>query len=175
MFHSDTLFIIGAGAGDEVRMPLGTDLLSQAASLLDIRYESGIHQVSGSPNISQALRNYVHYISNGQDHDINPYLHSAWNVRDAAQLAKSIDDVLFRLSDDKKAILCGKLAIAECILYSERNSHLYIQPPHKDPNQKLDYGKLKDTWFTAFLDMLCQNVSSVSGRPPGSAGVAVAV
>jgi hypothetical protein len=162
MFHSDTLFVIGAGAGDEVHMPLGTDLLSQVASLLDIRYESGIHQVSGSSNISQALRNYAHYNSNGQDRDINPYLHSAWNVRESAQLAKSIDDVLFRLSDDKKATLCGKLAIAECIFHSERNSWLYLQPPHKDPNEKLDYGRLRGTWFAALLDMLCQNISKTN-------------
>ncbi|MGO9171076.1 MAG: hypothetical protein ACLP7P_03815 [Rhodomicrobium sp.] len=157
MFKSRTLLVLGAGASNEVNMPLGVKLLSDIGERLDLRFGSNGMQQSGSLNILDALRSHVYRTSNGKSQDIRPYIEAAWAIRDVAPMAKSIDDVIDR-RDDARISLCGKLAIAECILSAERASALFIPPPHEQPDQVLNHKALKSTWFYSFINMLIEGV-----------------
>jgi hypothetical protein len=56
MFRRPTLFVIGAGAGADVNMPIGARLSDLIAGKTDIRFEGGYNQISGDPTIMAALR-----------------------------------------------------------------------------------------------------------------------
>jgi len=155
MFRVPTLFIIGAGASSEVGLPTGDALKNIIVSNTNIKFDDfGTKQISGDTQITGALRQYVKG-SNGQDGDINPFLHAAWAIRDNMPQAFSIDSYIDAHRDDEKITLCGKLAIVRSILQSEQNSKLYI----KHSGDTLDFNKLQETWYSKFFKLLHDNVS----------------
>lgn len=151
MFQARTLFVVGAGASKEARLPIGQELTSTIADMLDIRFEHLSTQISGDFQITDALRQHVR-IADDQHGDINPHLHAGWRIRDAMPQAISIDSFIEAHQGDEKIELCGKLAIVRTILKEERNSLLFVD--HRDPNSKLNYKTLDDTWYNTFTKLL---------------------
>ena len=154
MSNKKTLYIIGAGASSEAKLPTGHELKETIASLLDIRFEHGYKKLSGDDYIYEALRIYVKQ-SEFPRTDTNPYLHAAWRIRDAMPQAISIDNFIDTHNDDKKIELCGKLAIVRSILDAERNSLLYIDS--SNIYNRIDFSALEKTWYARFMMLLTEN------------------
>ena len=147
--HS-TVFVVGAGASAEVNMPLGSELKTKIAQLLDIRFDNSRH-VSGDAKIVQALRLFMQ--SKGE-RDINPYLHACRRIAGAMPQAISIDNFLDAHVDDEKVVMCGKLAIVRAILESERRCNLYFE---RSRTHRFDFGRLETTWLNQFFQLLTEN------------------
>jgi hypothetical protein len=56
---SKTVFVIGAGASNEVDLPVGTGLKDEIAGFLNIKFENGLHQISGDQTIWEAVRVHI--------------------------------------------------------------------------------------------------------------------
>lgn len=154
MFRAKTVFILGAGASHEVGLPVGEGLKKTIADKINIKFKIGNEQISGDSQITNALRELAHQ-SGGRNGDINPYLHAAWQLRDALPHADSIDHALFFRSDDELANVCGKLGIVKSILEAERNSKIYYP---QNGQQELKFGNVADTWFARFIPLLTADV-----------------
>lgn len=148
------VLVLGAGASKEVGLPIGAELKSQIARLLDIRFHHGSQQVSGDVQITQSLRRIASQDGNGRG-DINPYLHMCRRIRDAMPQAISIDNFIDSHAGEDKIALCGKLAIARAILSAESTSTLTVD--RSNINNKLDFAKNTNTWFNGFFQLLTEN------------------
>jgi hypothetical protein len=147
-----TVFVIGAGASQEVDLPTGYELKSKISRLLNIRFDHD--QISGDYVITNSLRELVKDPS-GRRGDINPYLHEAWHIRDALPLAISIDNFIDNQRENEKIALCGKLAIARSILEAEKKSKLFFG--RFDRNPEINFGTIEDTWYLSFFQLITEN------------------
>lgn len=148
------VLVLGAGASKEVSLPIGTELKSEIARLLDIRFQHGIRQESGDYQITEALR----FIASKQEFergDINPFLYMCWRIRDAMPQAISIDNFIDCHADEPKIAVCGKLAIARAVLAAEAKSSLTVD--RRNTYNKLDFARNSSTWFNAFVQLLTEN------------------
>ncbi len=118
------LFIVGAGASNEVGLPVGDVLKRAIASLLDFEFD-GFDRLSGGDSaIYNALSTKVQDRFVNLD-DIKKYITAAWKIRDAMPLEKSIDHYIDTQRGDNFIESCGKLAIVKSILRAERDSNLF--------------------------------------------------
>ena len=150
---TNTVFVIGAGASEEAKLPTGNELKKRIAQLLDIDFEP-FRQVRGDQFIVSALRLLVGQ-SGGSDGDIQLYLKEAWHIRDALPQAISIDNFIDTHRDNDKIAICGKLAIVRSILMAEKKSLLYFEKTHRDSN--INFNALIKTWYTPFFQLLTEN------------------
>jgi hypothetical protein len=149
------VLVVGAGASKEANLPVGTELKQQIASALDIRYDDfGLRRISGDNIINEAFQHHATATDSSRA-DINPYLHSAWRIRDAMPQAISIDNFIDSHRDEEKIAFCGKLAIARCILAAEVDSALQID--RRNGYNKINFSALGDTWYNAFFQILTEN------------------
>ncbi|MEA2693563.1 MAG: hypothetical protein QOJ16_2950 [Acidobacteriota bacterium] len=147
------VLVIGAGASKEANLPAGAELKKMIADALDIRYNR-FENTSGDDLIAQA---FLLMAQSADQHrgDIDPYLYAAWRVRDAMPQAISIDNFIDSHRGDQDIALCGKLAIASCILAAERASKLYVDPGNV--NNKINFSAVEDTWFNSFFQLLTES------------------
>jgi len=150
-----TVFVIGAGASKEVKLPTGEELKKKIIRLLDIRFDF-FRQESGDFLITEALK--IHTNKDGGRGDINPYLHEAWHIRDALPQAISIDNFIDSQRENEKIALCGKLAIVRSILGAEKKSLLFFEKFTKEPG--INFRSLESTWYTPFFQLLTENRSA---------------
>lgn len=160
MFESKTVVIVGAGAGCDINMPLGKDLLTTIAKQIDIKVDHfGTKAISGDQELYQCLRLYLSKPAAERiDADV---LNSA--VRAMARSlpqAISIDNYLDNHSDDPATLFMGKLAIVNAIVKAERSSKFYFQRNHTEST--IESRKSQDTWHAAFFRKLCEGVTSFS-------------
>src|SRR5260221_13137659 len=105
MFPSKTVFIIGAGASNEVGLPVGSQLKALIGDKLDLRFQAGYRPVGqGDLAILDVLRQ-------GVQTKLNDYLAAGWRIRDGLPLSSSIDDFIDAHRDDQLVAQCGKVAI----------------------------------------------------------------
>lgn len=158
----NTVFLIGAGASTEAKLPSSNELKIKISQFLDIRFRHG-KQESGDYVILEALRMCVRG-AGGQQGSIEPYLSEAWRIRDALPLAISIDNFLDAHRGNDKIALCGKLAIVRSILNAERLSRLYFD--ESKLGSKMNLSALKETWYRSFFQLLTENctVSDLKDR-----------
>ena len=125
MFSIPTVFIIGAGAGKEVGMPVGSELSAEIAKKLDIKHKDGGRELmSGDYEISVALRR----ITKAKGENYNDWRAAGTMVAAGIRYTRSIDAYLNSHKDNEKIKVCGKLAIAQTILAYERSCALYDDP-----------------------------------------------
>ena len=149
------VLVVGAGASHEVGLPLGGELKKKIAASLDLQYDFGqLKRGSGSPLINGAYQHIVQKANNGLMGDISPYVYAGWAVRDGMHQAMSIDNYLDAHKDNQLMIDCAKLAIAQIILESERNSRLFLNPIEQ--RNKLNFQELESTWYGHFFKVLVE-------------------
>ena len=148
-----TVFVIGAGASKEANLPTGFELKAIISKLLDMRFDWH-KQTSGSPTIYEALK-IITKGSHANSGDIDSYMQEAHHIRDALQLALSIDNFIDQHRDNQKIAICGKLAIVESILEAERKSLLYIKQDGTDST--INFNGLEKTWYLNFFRLLTEN------------------
>ncbi len=154
MAISKTLFIVGAGASDEVQLPIGNVLKKQIARKVNFRFGDSYGQElqSGDHNILSALREHARQ-ANAHNKDINPYLHAGRRIHDGITQADSIDYFLSSNATDEEMQLCGKLGIVRCILAAERKSPLWVDGRETaDPRPNLS--QVEDTWYNRLFTKL---------------------
>lgn len=152
--NKSLVLVVGAGASKEVNLPLGVELKTKIASLLDIQFENfGQHAVSGDMNIVQAFRQLT-IQANGHASSINPYLEKCWMIRDAMPLAASIDNYIDAHREDELLAMCAKLGIAVAILEAESHSLLMVNRRSSNPHMNLK--ALENTWYSAFFKILVE-------------------
>ncbi len=156
MFHSKTLFIVGAGASREAGLPTGAELKEKIASAIDIRFEDGFRQSHGDAVVAQALNVHVTRERSKYHGNINPFLAAAWKVRDAMPQALSIDNFIDAHRHDETVEIVGKLGIARCILEAERNSSIYIDPRE---GGNIKFKSISSTWYSMFFQLVTESVS----------------
>lgn len=150
------VLVLGAGASHEVNLPIGAELKARIAEHLDIRFENGHQQDSGDERITYALKAIAAATDGGRG-DINPLLDVCWLIRDAMPQAMSIDNFIDSHRGDPRIALCGKLAIARCILEAEAGSALTID--RSNIYNKINFAGVAGTWYNAFFQLLTENCS----------------
>jgi hypothetical protein len=150
MFKRRTLFIVGAGASQEVDFPLGTTLAKSIGQRLIRRVDKTTREASynDSELYGQLLRTFPN--------EINEYFVAARRITEGIQLANSIDDFLNIHSADDRVKTVGKAAIVRSILGAERNSDLFVD--QSNIYSKLDFAKVEDTWFVKLMRVLGPDV-----------------
>jgi hypothetical protein len=151
-----TVFVVGAGASKEVKLPIGSELKKSIAKALDIRFKDGYTMNSGDAAIYDALSTTAESSeppSRGVN-PVTPYLQAGWRIRDAMPQAISIDNFIDAHKNDKRIELCGKLAIVRTILEAEAASTLFV---NQQSERKLNYSQLENTWFNSFMQLLTEN------------------
>jgi hypothetical protein len=166
MFNQPTLFVLGAGASQEVGLPIGANLTGEIARRVDFYFdETGLGLRRGDPSLIHVLRQ--------QGGDINRYVRAGRQISVGMRYANSIDDYLDAHKDDAEINLCGKLAIVRSILEAERESALYVDTRNRDAIYARP-GEVDQSWFLRFfkilvigvdkahIDSLFNNVSVIS-------------
>jgi hypothetical protein len=152
MFRSRTVFVVGAGAGQEVGLPTGPELIPIIRNKLNFTPDRPHRHVSGDPTILEILRRDAWFTSQ----DVNQYTAAGKKIYAALFLANSIDDFMDMHRDDKYVQACGKLAIVQSILEAERGSKLYFDRFQAD---SFDLESLSQTWLVQFMRILRQGIS----------------
>lgn len=155
------VFVIGAGASSEVKLPLGSELKNKITKLLDFRsndFERRDHNYGDNLifNAFQLLATQ----SAGRQGDIHPYIHAAKQIHDAMPLAISIDNFIDAHRGNKPIEIVGKLAIVRSILDAEAKSALAIDS--SNIYNRLNFGKIESTWFNYFFQLLTENCQADS-------------
>lgn len=149
MFKRRTVFILGAGAGEEVGFPLGKALAEKIGRRMDVRFEHGFRPVGDGDF------NLYDQVTQQRRVDRDELQRAAWLIRDGIGLAQSIDDFLDQHRTNKYANKYGKAAIVKSILEAERNSSMYF---NQFEGQRFDITKLSNTWFVQLMQLLGRGV-----------------
>jgi len=146
MFKRRTLFIVGAGASQEVGFPLGATLArSIGQRLVHQTDEATRRSIYADPKFYQQLRRTY-------PNEINEYFAAARRITEGIQLANSIDDFLNIHSADDRIKSVGKAAIVRSILEAERASNLFVD--QSNIYNKLDFSNVEGTWFVKLMRVL---------------------
>src|SRR5438445_3564984 len=122
MFKASNVIVVGAGASFEANMPDGRGLTSWIASTVGMQAEH--YQVH--PN-DWTYKNAIDLAMRASgEGDFDPYYQASLLIRRAMPQVTSIDNFIDMHRADKRVGLCGKLAIAQCILQAERQSLLKV-------------------------------------------------
>ncbi len=151
--RKEFVLVLGAGASKEAQLPTGTELKQEIAKVSDIRFKDGFTRSSGDALVETALRRIAKKLSSRAD--IKPLLHVCWRICNAMPLAISIDNFIDTHRADEQVAICGKVAIARCILTAENHSLLKVDT--SNIYNKLDFARVSDMWFTAFFQLLTEN------------------
>lgn len=148
MLRDRTLFVVGAGASKEFDFPVGSELAAQIAKKLDIRFE-GFDEPAGAGDYE--LYEAIKRVGGNNDN----LLQACWLIRDGIELSYSIDNFIDTHRHDQRVALCGKLAIAKCILDAEKASKLYLDRNRDDTNPSL---KVTGTWISSLIRVMQNGV-----------------
>lgn len=150
MFNKRTLFIVGAGASAEYKLPVGNELASRISKRLDVNYD----RYGREPNTGDL--DLWHQIHHAHQTEVNEYQQAAWLVRDGVDLSNSIDDFLDVHAQNTKAVEVGKAAIVRSILDAERHSRLFFK--RDNIYAKFKFGSIADTWLVKLMRTLGRGV-----------------
>lgn len=153
MIQKKTTLIIGAGASNEVDLPLGSDLKIEIKKLLDFRFDF-YKQTGGCLEIVEALRQLC-YVTPDQNDALQEYIDAGRLISEGLPLAISIDNFIDAHKGNKKLEVVGKLAIAYAILQAERKSKLFI--PQDNIYNKMNFESIEQTWYKLFFEIITEN------------------
>src|SRR5262245_33063343 len=122
MFRRRTLFVVGAGASCEARLPIGTQLANTIAKKLTPKEDT----VSGGVTNFDDRELYRPLLRHSAG--INDFVKAAYLINRGVRLSSSIDDFLNIHRKNAQVLKLGKAAIVRSILEAERSSILHIDP-----------------------------------------------
>lgn len=149
----DIVYVVGAGASHEANLPTGDKLKREIAQCLDFTEPRHGHD-RGDMTIKEAFRMSVNHIEGSPDRNIASYMEASRHIMEAMPQAPSIDNFIDTHSGDEHIELCGKLAIVQTILSSERESLLYIDP--SNIYNKMNFITLEETWYSKFFKLVIE-------------------
>ncbi|OAE39546.1 hypothetical protein [Agrobacterium tumefaciens] len=147
MFKDNTVFVIGAGASAEFKLPVGEELmkkikLNSLFKLDHFRVKQGI-----SPIYQCILDRH-----SDEPQEIDARMEAMSEIHRAIDLAGSIDEFINRHYDDPLIAEVGKLQIAYAISQAERLSALSDVPRESHVIRITPH--LSNTWIKSFAQML---------------------
>lgn len=145
-----TLLIVGAGASNEVGLPVGSDLKSSIVDALSYHKQGGGIR-------DEIIDRAIVSLANREPAQIHQYREACGHICNAMPQAKSIDNFIDQHSGNKRIELCGKLAIVRTILKAESQSNLFVDP--SNIYNKVRFEDVEKTWFTGFWKLLTENCS----------------
>lgn len=160
-FDEKITVILGAGSSAEVGMPVGNELKSKIASLLEVTGESRTDSISKGILANKWTANWVL--------DQDKYFLACHQIATAMPQAISIDNYLHAHKNDKRTLLAGKLAISEAILNAERASSVYWEP---NSNTGFDFKRSSASWYNIFFQLLTENCS-IENLPESLSNVSI--
>jgi hypothetical protein len=153
VFKSKTLFVVGAGASQEVKLPIGSELKQQIANKVNIRWDRfRSRRLAGDEFIDEALRTFVRKPDGSWD--ITRYVQAGWAMASAMPQAISIDNYMHSHSGNEGVEVIGKMGIAKAILDAEKNSLLKL---NKETGE-INLNGVSNTWYASFLKKLTEGV-----------------
>jgi hypothetical protein len=154
VFKSKTVFVIGAGASHEVKLPLGSGLKADIGQRLTVVDSVGRQPIFADDLSHRTLDSY--FTTARINRSLwSEYMSAAESICRNMPLAPSIDNYLYTHQDNRYINTCGKIGILISILEAERNSLLYADPDEL----YIDHKKLADTWFDRLVKMLFTDVT----------------
>jgi hypothetical protein len=147
MFNRKTLFVIGAGAGVDVNLPVGRDLALDIArrTKVVVDHFGRIGQGTGDDHLALSF-------FEGRRPNPNETLKAFRLIQNGILLANSIDDFLNVHENSPEVVAVGKAAIVRSILYKERRSKLFVDASNS--NNKLNIDAIHNSWFVRFMQVL---------------------
>ncbi|WP_062328330.1 hypothetical protein [Treponema endosymbiont of Eucomonympha sp.] len=139
-----TVFVLGAGASQDVGMPTGKELKNSIADLLSI--ETG-------RTYAETIYEAIHFLSYN-DKKERKYLEAAEILNRGLPLEISIDNFLDKHKDNEYIVTCGKLAITFSILLYERACKLYNED---SSDLVIGSDSEKKTWHTLCFQKITEN------------------
>jgi hypothetical protein len=146
MNNKNLVLVVGAGGSAEVNLPIGAELKTSIAEAVNFAFEDGYNLSSGDSAIMAAINQFVREQPSNETIDVNPYVAAGRRIYDAMPQAPSIDNFIHAHKDDEKIALCGKLAIAKCILEAEARSRLKTLS-----DSLINFDGVAGTWFNLFF------------------------
>lgn len=154
MADKKTVFIIGAGASTEAGLKTSDQLKEIIADKLDI----GSDYLSPGSKDQKLIQTFTtHYQANFSTAyiDLDPYLQAANLISKGILTTRSIDEFIHLHAGNEMVELCGKLAIVDSILESEKgSSNLYLDGIN---TKIINYRNLSNTWYNKFIYLLAEN------------------
>lgn len=154
MFSPKTVFVLGAGASHDLKLPTGDELRTDLMSVLERdgqnhrfrneQFNSSVMTLCGRQDVNWQV-------------PFQHYLDAAVRIRYALPMAVSIDNLLHTHRNDKLMIRMGKLAIATSILEKEVQSCLCPKEPRQRGNVEVAVTNTKDmakSWYLPLMRLL---------------------
>jgi hypothetical protein len=147
MFKANTLLIIGAGAGQEIGLPIGIELSNQIAQKVNFVQDSLGQIQSGDTTLQKLLLRKAKAVSTPVAH----YYLAGRQIADGIRYSRSIDEYINKHKDNQCVQYCAKLAIAQTILEAERGSAIFVGQG-KSNFERLH--QLDGSWLLEFVRIL---------------------
>lgn len=146
MFRKPVVFIVGAGASKDYGLPLGGELASTIAA--DVKGLSLSIDRRRDTTLYDLLLN-----ERGREALTGKYVPAGQRLAAVISSSVSVDDALYRLSENPEAIELGKICIFRAVLKAEGESSLSFSP---------DTGKMRpdagmDGWIEQFFSMATED------------------
>lgn len=150
MLPVPTVFVLGAGAGVDIDMPVGSTLSDKIAEKLSIVFDEwGSKQTHGDRAIAEVLREYAGSLNLPSWND---WRLAGCGVASGINYTRSIDAYINMHKDNEKIKLCAKLAIVRSILEYEHHSAAFVKDD--GAQQWRDPVKVKASWMSDLLYIL---------------------
>lgn len=146
MLATNTVFVVGAGAGYDSGMPLGKDLASLIRKAADVRMDRQRDFVSGDGQLWQNILRHFRL-------EAQQYQRAGWMLRDGLLTVDSIDDFLERHGHDQRIVTYGKAAIARIILEHEHKSPMQWD---RSKSRQFDLGPLSNHWLMRLFKIMAR-------------------
>ncbi|MBB3394475.1 hypothetical protein [Rhizobium sp. BK060] len=157
MYKRESVFVIGAGASSEFGMPVGSQLTEQIQASSRLRFYRYPSQDEGPEAIKRYIRRTFD-LSSTEHFPAAKALIEAFNqINHGVLSAESIDEYIYRYSNDAQIAEAGKLLIAHLISIAESGSLLSEEHRfHEDSG----FRKLDKTWIWPFAKSLVMGVKA---------------
>ncbi|WP_373413679.1 hypothetical protein [Ensifer aridi] len=154
MFKDNTVFVVGAGASAEFGLPVGSGLMQTIKNNCNFVLDFGTFRAGPAPIIQHYERTFDRRDQAKVD-DLNKRLEASWQIRDGIESAESIDEYIYRYSENLLIAEVGKLQIAYAISNAEMTSSLSLE---KGFHENLD--RADNTWIWTFTKALINGVKA---------------
>lgn len=156
MFRDYTVFVVGAGASAEFSMPVGSQLSDTIRDNCKFNIDYG-RIAGGVGPIMHHLQKGVNMQDHAQVDALNARLQVMRNISQGIEMAESIDEFIYRYSDNALVAEIGKLQIAWAIANAEASS---ILSPQRKFDAKDGFQIANTTWLSTFAKALLNGVKA---------------
>ncbi|OWV75177.1 hypothetical protein ATY76_25605 [Rhizobium sp. R339] len=156
---------MGAGASDEFGMPIGSTLTDQIRGSSRLRFDNYPDRDEGPKSITTYIRKHYDFYSEEDLKAARELIAAFGRINHGILSAESIDEYIYRYSDDALVAEAGKLQIAHLISVAESNSLLARE---RDFHLEKGFYTLNNTWIWAFAKSLVMGVKASEVKWIGS-------